>query len=252
MDFYGLIGHPLGHSFSKRFFTEKFERESICAAYLNFDIPDVATLPDLVNHYPTLRGLNVTIPHKQAVIPLLTGGLSREAREIGAVNVIRIIRRSPTDIPLLEGHNADYIGFQRSLEPLLADGQTHTSALVLGTGGASRAICYALRRLHIEPTLVSRHAPYLTYDDVTPDVIRRHTVIVNCTPLGMHPHPDDCPPIPYEALTPHHILYDLVYNPEDTLFMKRGRAQGATVKNGLEMLHLQALASWHIWQQSSD
>lgn len=244
---YGLVGYPLGHSFSARFFSEKFQREQIDAAYLNFEMADVTSLRDLITSQPRLRGLNVTIPHKQAVIPLLDE-ISDEAAEIGAVNVIRI-RRDANGRPQLKGYNSDVIGFSRSLQPLLRP--VHRKALVIGTGGASKAVHYALHRLGIDTTPVSRHAgpKRLTYADLTPEVMQEHLLIVNCTPVGMFPHTEECPDIPYACLGPDHLLYDLVYNPEETLFMRRGLDRGATVKNGLEMLHLQALAGWEFWQE---
>lgn len=242
MDKYGIIGFPLGHSFSRGFFTEKFAREGIDAQYLNFEIPDATMLLDILRKNPELRGLNVTLPHKQAVIPLLDE-LSDEAREIGAVNVIRVRDGK------LKGFNSDIIGFTESIKPLLRP--HHTKALILGTGGASRAIRVGLSRLGIEWTYVTRspREKMLAYYDLTPEVMEEYTVIVNCSPVGMFPKVNDAPAIPYEFLTPKHLLFDLVYNPEDTLFMKKGREQGATVKNGLEMLHLQAIASWHFWNE---
>ena len=239
---YGIIGYPLGHSFSRGFFTEKFAREGIDAQYLNFEIPDVAMLRDVLRDNPELRGLNVTLPHKQAVIPLLDE-MSDEAREIGAVNVIRVRDGR------LRGYNSDIIGFSESIKPLLKP--HHTKALVLGTGGASKAICVGLTRLGLEWTYVSRtpREGMITYDALTPEVMAEYTVIVNCSPVGMYPKVDAAPAIPYECLTPRHLLFDLVYNPEDTLFMQKGRAHGATVKNGLEMLHLQAIASWRFWNE---
>lgn len=250
---YGIIGFPLGHSFSRGFFTEKFAREGIDAQYLNFEIPDVAMLKDVLSENPELRGLNVTLPHKQAVIPMLDE-LSDEAREIGAVNVIRIRDGR------LKGFNSDIIGFTESIRPLLQP--HHTRALILGTGGASRAIRVGLSRLGIEWTYVSRNPSTIhpsitgcagggsfTYSDLTPEVMEQYTVIVNCSPVGMFPKVDQAPAIPYDSLTPKHLLFDCVYNPEDTLFMQKGRAQGATVKNGLEMLHLQAIASWRFWNE---
>jgi shikimate dehydrogenase len=237
---YGIIGFPLGHSFSRGFFTEKFAREGIDAQYLNFEIPDVAMLGDILRENPELRGLNVTLPHKQAVIPLLDE-LSDEAREIGAVNVIRIRDGR------LKGFNSDIIGFTESIRPLLQP--HHTKALILGTGGASRAIRVGLSRLGIEWTYVTRspREGMFAYSDLTPEVMEEYTVIVNCSPVGMFPKVDQAPAIPYELLTPKHLLFDCVYNPEDTLFMKKGREQRAIVKNGLEMLHLQAVASWEFW-----
>ena len=240
MDKYGLIGFPLGHSFSRGFFTEKFAREGIDAEYVNFEIPDASMLLDVIRDNPELRGLNVTLPHKQAVIPLLDE-LSDEAREIGAVNVIRIRDGR------LKGFNSDIIGFMDSLRPLLRP--HHRRALVLGSGGASKAVWAGLLRLGLEPMQVSRKAGdgVLSYEMLTPEVMADCTVVVNCSPVGMFPHVDECPAIPYELLSGRHLLYDLVYNPLDTLFMQRGRERGATVKNGLEMLRLQALASWKFW-----
>lgn len=242
MDKYGIIGYPLGHSFSRAFFTEKFQREHIDAEYVNFEIPSADMLPGIVQTNPNLRGLNVTLPHKEAVIPMLDE-LSDEAKEIGAVNVIRVRDGR------LEGFNSDIIGFMDSIRPLLKPWHQH--ALVLGTGGASRAIRVGLQRLGIEWTYVSRTpAPgRLTYADLTSELMEHYQVIVNCSPVGMFPRVDACPDIPYQLLTHRHLLYDLVYNPQETLFLKRGAEHGAAVKNGLEMLHLQALASWRFWNE---
>ena len=242
MDKYGIIGFPLGHSFSRGFFTEKFAREGIDAQYLNFEIPDATMLLDILRENPELKGLNVTLPHKQAVIPLLDE-LSDEAREIGAVNVIRVRKGK------LKGFNSDIIGFTESIRPLLQP--HHTKALILGTGGASRAIRVGLSRLGIEWTYVTRspREKMLAYSDLTPEMMKEYSVIINCSPVGMFPKVDQAPAIPYELLTPKHLLFDLVYNPEDTLFMQKGREQGAIVKNGLEMLFLQAVASWRFWNE---
>lgn len=241
MEQYGLIGYPLGHSFSRRFFNEEFFPEhGIEAEYLNFEIPEADGLLEVVRTHPLLRGLNCTIPHKQAIIPLLDE-ISPEAREIGAVNVIHIRDGR------LKGFNSDIIGFMDSLRPLLRP--HHRRALVLGSGGASKAVWAGLLRLGLEPMQVSRKAGdgVLSYEMLTPEVMADCTVVVNCSPVGMFPHVDECPAIPYELLSGRHLLYDLVYNPLDTLFMQRGRERGATVKNGLEMLRLQALASWKFW-----
>lgn len=251
---YALLGHPLGHSFSRAFFTEKFAREGIDAEYINCDLESIDGLQELLVSHPNLRGFNVTIPYKQDVIPYLDC-LSPEAREIGAVNVVRIGQLNDSEErPLLFGFNSDIIGFMDSIRPLLKP--HHKRALVLGTGGASKAICKGLNKLGIGWCYVTRSTNTsdfkglaLNYKDLTPGLMRIFTVIINCTPLGMHPKVDACPDLPYEALTPQHLLYDLVYNPEETLFMRKGREQGAVVKNGLEMLHLQALASWDFWNR---
>lgn len=241
MDTYGLIGYPLGHSFSRKFFTEKFEKEGIDAQYLNFEIPSIEEFPNTIKNNPTLRGLNVTIPYKQQVMQYLDD-ISEEAKAIGAVNVVKVGKEG------LTGYNSDVIGFVNSIKPLLKS--HHKKALILGTGGASKAIRYGLEeKLGIETLFVSRkaHEGIITYKDVTADMLQEYEVIVNCSPVGMFPHANECPSLPYEAMNVAHLLYDLVYNPEETLFMKKGAARGATVKNGLEMLHLQALASWDFW-----
>lgn len=221
----------------------------------------------LIEEHPNLRGLNVTIPHKQAVIPFLDE-LSDEAQAIGAVNVIRITRPMVSVLgdsvaelkPHLKGFNTDIIGFMDSIRPLLQP--HHKRALVLGTGGASKAVCRGLEKLGIEWRYVSRQRQPVsvpegspegsfTYSDITPSLLADYTVIVNCTPLGMYPRIDSCPEIPYAALSPRHLLYDLVYNPDITLFMREGRRFGAVVKGGLEMLHRQAIAAWNIWNNES-
>lgn len=245
MNEYALIGYPLIHSFSMQYFTEKFHREGIRARYLNMEIESVAGLMDIIKAHPQLKGLNVTIPHKQAVMSLLTR-ISDEARAIGAVNCIKI-EREPLS---MTGYNTDVLGFEHSIKPLLQP--HHTKALVLGTGGASKAVVYGLNRLGIKPVLVSRTPAegMLGYHELSREVMAEHTVIVNCTPLGTFPSVDTCPDIPYIYIGSNHLLYDLVYNPDNTLFLQRGEDRGATVKNGLEMLHLQAEAGWTIWTQS--
>lgn len=244
MDKYGLIGYPLGHSFSVSFFNEKFANEGINARYINFEIPNIEDLPEILASTPELKGLNVTIPYKQKVISYIDE-LSPEARAIGAVNVIRITRKGKN--LTLKGFNSDVIGFTRSIEPMLEN--IHKKALILGTGGASRAIEYGLKSLGLETLFVSRAKKdgCITYKEVTPELIKEYNVIVNCTPLGMYPKADTCPDLPYEAMDTHTILYDLIYNPDETLFMKNGAKYGATTKNGLEMLLLQAFASWDFW-----
>ena len=240
MKHFGLIGRTLGHSFSQRYFTEKFRQEGIDAEYHNYEIPDASGVSPLIESVPNLVGLNVTIPYKRDVIPLLSS-LSDEARAIGAVNVIRIRD--------MRGFNTDVVGFRESLRPLLQP--HHTRALVLGTGGASLAVKHGLHQLGIETQSVSRTRTRdtITYSDLDAEVMKSHTIIVNCTPLGTFPNVDECPDIPYHMLTPRHLLFDLVYNPAETLFLRCGREQGATVKNGYEMLLLQAEAAWRIWNE---
>ena len=246
MDKYGLIGYPLEHSFSRNYFNEKFRNERIDAEYDNFEIPSIENLKEVLETTPNLRGLNVTIPYKEEVIRYLDE-LSAEARAIGAVNVIRVTHKGSKTV--LKGFNSDVIGFTHSIESMLEP--LHRKALILGTGGAAKAVDYGLKSLGLGTLFVSRTARpgVITYNDVTPDLIRSHKVIVNCTPLGMYPHVDSCPPLPYEAMDSHTLLYDLLYNPDETLFMQKGRQQGAITKNGLEMLLLQAFASWEMWQE---
>lgn len=244
MDIYGLIGYPLGHSFSISYFNQKFADEGIDARYENFEIQAIESLLEVLDSNPNLRGLNVTIPYKQKVISYLDT-ISPEARVIGAVNVIRVTHDGNRTI--LKGFNSDVIGFTKSIEPMLE--KIHKKALILGTGGASKAIDYGLKALGLETVFVSRYQRPGTvqYKDITPDVIKEYNVIVNCTPCGIYPHVDECPDLPYEAMDNHTILYDLIYNPDETLFMKRGAEYGANTKNGLEMLLLQAFASWEFW-----
>lgn len=249
MDKYGLIGYPLGHSFSIGYFNEKFQNECIDATYENFEIPSIENLTEILDSNPELKGLNVTIPYKEKVISYLDS-ISPEARAIGAVNVIKVTHKgNKTE---LKGYNSDMIGFTQSIEPLLE--RYHKKALVLGTGGASKAIIFSLKSLGIETLTVSRYERHgcVRYEDITPEMIKEYNVIVNCTPCGMYPQTDDCPNLPYEAMDSHTLLYDLIYNPDETLFLKKGKAQGATVKNGLEMLLLQAFASWNFWNSDAD
>ena len=247
MDKYGLIGYPLGHSFSISYFNQKFEDEGIDAEYVNFEIPSIDQLQEVLDTTLNLRGLNVTIPYKEKVLEYLDS-ITPEAQAIGAVNVIRVYREGRKI--KLKGYNSDVIGFTQSIEPML-DPNWHKKALILGTGGASKAINYGLKSLGLETVYVSRYERpgTIQYASITPEVVKEYNVIVNCTPVGMYPHTEECPPLPYEAMDHHNILYDLIYNPDETLFMKRGRQQGAEVKNGLEMLLLQAFASWEFWHE---
>ena len=244
MDKYGLIGYPLGHSFSVTYHNQRFADEGINAKYVNFEIPNIEQLIEVLSSNPELKGLNVTIPYKEKVMEYLDY-ISPEARAIGAVNVIRVVHEGTKIV--LRGYNSDVIGFVQSIEPMIES--YHKKALVLGTGGASKAICYGLKSLGIEPVLVSRYERpgTIQYASITPDVVKEYNVIVNCTPLGMFPKTNECPALPYEAMDEKNILYDLIYNPDETLFIRKGAERGAAVKNGLEMLLLQAFASWEFW-----
>lgn len=246
MDKYGLIGYPLVHSFSISYFNEKFQNENIDAIYENYEISSIEQLTEVLDTNSELRGLNVTIPYKEKVISYLDS-LSPEAREIGAVNVIKIEHKGKKTV--LKGYNSDVIGFTRSIEPLLEP--YHKKALILGTGGASKAIEFGLKSLKLETLKVSRTGKggAIKYEDLTPEMIKEYNVIVNCTPCGMFPHSDECPKLPYDAMDSHTLLYDLIYNPDETLFLNKGKEKGAVVKNGLEMLLLQAFASWEFWNK---
>lgn len=245
---YGLIGYPLGHSFSQHYFNQKFDAEGISARYVNFEIPDIGDFMEVVAENPNLGGLNVTIPYKEQVIPYLDE-LDADAAAIGAVNVIRITRDRGR--LKFKGYNSDVIGFSDSIRPMLTAGRN--KALILGTGGAAKAVAHGLRGLGVEPVYVSRtpRPGVITYADLNSDVMASHKIIVNTTPLGMYPHVDEAPDIPYDCLTPEHLCYDLLYNPDVTMFMKRSRQHGAEVKNGLEMLLLQAFVSWNIWNSKN-
>lgn len=248
MDKYGLIGYPLKHSFSIGYFNEKFKSENIDAEYVNFEIPSINDFMEVIEEHPNLRGLNVTIPYKEQVIPFLDE-LDPDTAKIGAVNVIKIIKQPKGKVRLI-GYNSDIIGFTNSIQPLLQE--HHKRALILGTGGASKAVYRGLQNLGIDCIFVSRSHKAngtLTYQELTPEIMAMYTIIVNCTPLGMYPNVDSCPDIPYELLTSNHLLYDLLYNPNVTLFMKKGEERGAVTKNGLEMLLLQAFAAWEIWNK---
>jgi shikimate dehydrogenase len=244
---YGLIGFPLSHSFSKRFFTEYFEKEYIAAEYLNFEISDISLLPNIIRENPKLIGFNVTIPYKEAIIPYLDG-CDAKAAAIKAVNTVKI-DRSAGKISL-KGFNTDLVGFRNSIFPLLRP--HHKKALVLGTGGASKAIVATLNDLSISPQLVSREAKEgvsISYSQLTKEMMEEYTVVVNTTPLGTFPKTEAFPEIPYQFLTNRHLLFDLVYNPAVTQFLQKGLDRGSNIKNGLEMLELQALAAWGIWKE---
>ncbi|HVV07508.1 MAG TPA: shikimate dehydrogenase [Puia sp.] len=239
---FGLIGYPLSHSFSQKYFTEKFQQLGITECrYELYPIEDIAGVKTLLRD-PELCGLNVTIPYKQLVIPYLTG-MSPVVREIGACNCIRIVNG------VTMGYNTDVVGFEESLVRKLQP--YHNRALILGTGGASKAVEYVLRKLHIGYKYVSRNAGegMLRYDQVDEEVIYSHTLIINTTPLGMYPKVDVCPPLPYEAIGAQHYLFDLVYNPVRTLFLQNGEQRGAAVENGYDMLIGQAEESWRIWNR---
>lgn len=241
---FGLVGRNIGHSFSRKYFTERFEKDNLEGySYQNFDIPTIEEFPEIIKNNPNLKGLNITIPYKEAVIPFLNK-LSKKAFTIGAVNTIRITKSGK-----LKGYNTDCYGFGKSLKPLLEP--HHKKALILGTGGASKAIAYALEERNILYTFVSREASGNTidYDRINATTFDNYQIIINCTPLGTSPNVDECPAIPYEYFTEKHIAYDLIYNPEETLFLKKARLQGAKTKNGLEMLILQAQKAWKIWNK---
>ncbi|MDF2454782.1 MAG: aroE [Cytophagaceae bacterium] len=240
---FGLIGYPLSHSFSKKYFSEKFEKASITdAQYELYELKSLADFKNWMNTVSNLKGLNVTIPYKQEVIPFLDR-LNDKAKAIGAVNVIK----KEAD-GTYTGYNSDYYGFKNSLEDFLTK-PFPKKALVLGTGGASKAVIVALQDMGIDYRYVSRQGSGCTlgYEELTPQLIEEHKLIINTTPLGMYPSVDQYPPIPYKAIGGEHYLYDLVYNPEETLFMKKGLLQGAKAKNGLDMLILQAEKAWEIW-----
>jgi shikimate dehydrogenase len=242
---YGLLGFPLGHSFSRKFFTAKFANENIPAVYENFELSDIDTLPSVIDSKPNLRGFNVTIPYKQQVLRFLDE-LNPLAAEIGAVNTVKVVNENGKR--RLVGFNTDIIGFCDSLRPHLRPDIKR--GLVLGTGGASKAVIVGLRSFGIEPIVVSRRQGegVITYEDIDQKLLSECLLIVNTTPLGMFPAVDNCADIPYELLTSRHVCYDLVYNPSETLFMRRAAEFGAETVNGSEMLEGQALAAWRIWQ----
>lgn len=239
MKIYGLIGKNISYSFSQNHFNNKFKNENILnSQYINFDIDNLSELNNIfnINNY----GFNVTIPYKETIIPYLDS-LDYHAEQIGAVNTIKIENEKKI------GFNTDWIGFKKSIEPLLK--LHHTKALILGTGGASKAVIYALKQLQIETLIVSRNGE-TTYEDLSKEIIQNHTIIINCTPVGTFPNTDSAPEIPYQFITKNHLVYDLIYNPAETLFLKKCKENGAVTKNGLEMLEIQAEESWKIWNSS--
>jgi shikimate dehydrogenase len=245
MPLYGLIGYPLSHSFSKSYFTKKFSNEKLChCRYENFPIEDIGGLKEIIHQNPELLGFNVTIPYKEKIIPFLDQ-ITPEASYIGAVNTVKISRDQNTVI--LNGYNTDIFGFMESLKPFLKS--NHRRALILGTGGASKAVKTAFEQLNIDYTFVSRRTSSnaISYEELTPDIISKNLIIVNTTPLGTYPNVDDFPPIPYQYITQGHLLYDLVYNPPVSTFLKKGLDQKAQTTNGLNMLYLQAEKAWEIW-----
>ena len=245
MRLYGLIGFPLSHSFSKRYFTDKFLREGLRdCRYQLFPIEKVEAVRGIIADHPALQGFNVTIPHKRTIIDLLDHSSLPEG--LDACNCVRVHEGK------LWGFNTDHTGFRKSLEPLLTP--KHKKALVLGNGGATKAVLYVLRQLGVEAEVVSRKAhegSTFTHEALDEELMREHLLIINTSPVGMYPLVNDCPPIPYEGLGKDHILFDLVYNPEKTLFVQKGEARGAKTRNGLEMLEIQAEESWKIWTNTS-
>ncbi|APY12079.1 shikimate dehydrogenase [Seonamhaeicola sp. S2-3] len=239
----GLLGKNIAYSFSRTYFKSKFEKEQITnTTYENFDIESIDLFPSIIKNTKNLKGMNVTIPYKEVVIPFLDK-INKKAAKIGAVNTIKVTKKGK-----LVGYNTDYYGFKKSIEPHLKS--HHKKALILGTGGASKAIAYSLKKLGISFQYVSRKQSQgvgFTYQTLTTEDIKNNTVIINCTPLGTFPNIEECPNIPYNGITNKHILFDLIYNPEESTFLKHGKEKGATTINGLKMLELQAEKAWAIW-----
>jgi shikimate dehydrogenase len=244
MRLYALIGYPLTHSFSKKYFTEKFLRENIeDIVFENFSFEHIEHVQTIIEEQPLLKGFAITIPHKKSIVPYLHSQ-TKAVQQIGACNCVAIHQNK------LNGYNTDVVGFQQSFQQLLQP--WHTSALVLGTGGASAAVEYVLQQLQIPYTLVSRlpkqHA--ITYQQINQQTLQQHSIVINCTPVGTFPNVEEAPLLPYHLLTPQHYLYDLVYNPAETLFLQYGKQQGCTIKNGYDMLAIQAEENWKIWNEN--
>jgi shikimate dehydrogenase len=246
MKLYGLVGKSLVHSFSQKYFNEKFEKERIKNTYYHlYPLNSIDEFNQLITDYSEVSGLNVTIPYKTSIIPFLDY-IDDAAKEIGAVNTIKFYRENSK--LKLHGYNTDYLGFWESIQPLLK--KYHKKALILGTGGSSKAVSYALKQANIDHLFVSRnpaHENTISYQSLNNDILDQYQIIINTTPLGMFPEVEQFPDIPYQFLSPKHILYDLIYNPEHTQFLKFGKEQGSILKNGLEMLKIQADYSWKIW-----
>jgi len=241
---FGLLGKNISYSFSKKYFTDKFEKINFTHySYKNFDIASINEFPEIISKTKNLKGLNVTIPYKEAVIPLLTK-LSENAKIIGAVNTIRITKDGT-----LKGYNTDFYGFKKALTPLLQ--KQHQRALILGTGGASKAVAYALRKLNIDYDFVSRNPSeyQLSYEELTKEIFSDYQIIINTTPVGTFPNIDDCPPLDYSLFTENHIAFDLIYNPQETKFLRLAKEGGAKTKNGYDMLVFQAEKAWKIWNK---
>jgi len=248
MQYYGLLGKTLKHSFSQAYFTQKFEHENIHASYVNIELPEIQLLRSYIaeNH---IQGFNVTIPYKQSIIPYLDYCHSNIV-QIGAVNAVKAVHNS--NKLLLIGYNTDVAGFRDTLTPHLQ--KQHTQALIFGNGGASLAVAYVLKNLGIAYTFVNRtiKADCLTYEEVNEEHIFSHKLLINTTPVGQYPKPDECVPIPYQSIGSEHLVYDLVYNPSPTLFLQKAHNQGATVEDGLAMLHRQAEVAWQIFSGDAD
>ncbi|MCD2258706.1 shikimate dehydrogenase family protein [Psychroserpens luteolus] len=241
----GLLGRHISYSFSREYFSQKFETLQLAFTYENFDLEHISELPQLLKHNSNIKGLNVTIPYKEEVIPYLDA-LGKKAKKIGAVNTITINSKGK-----LKGYNTDCYGFKKTIKPFLKS--HHKKALILGTGGASKAIAYTFKKLNIKYDYVSRSKKdgvKFTYDNLDLDTIKNYTIIINCTPIGTHPNVNSCPDIPYDGITAKHLLYDLIYNPEETKFLKAGKLQGAHTVNGYQMLVFQAEKAWKIWKST--
>lgn len=241
---FGLIGRNIEYSFSKKYFTDRFEKDNLLDySYVNFDIQDINEFPEIIKNNPNIAGLNVTIPYKESILPFLDK-ISKKATQIGAVNVIKITKNNK-----LKGYNSDYYGFKKSIQPLLLP--HHKKALILGTGGAAKAVAFALVELDILYTFVSREATENTidYDRLNATTFDNFQIVINCTPVGTSPNTKEFPLIPYQFFTEKHLAYDLIYNPEETQFLKKAKKKGALTKNGLQMLILQAEKAWKIWNK---